>query len=101
MLKITIIETSTEQRLVLEGKLTEPYISELESAWEKSRRSNCALRRVVDLRSATFIDKSGERILVHMKLDGAHFIACGVSTTHQLDRIGIACGADSGSKPHH
>lgn len=91
MLKITIIDTANEQKLVLEGRLTEPDASELESAWETARGPRGRRMCVVDLRNATFIDQSGEKILLRMKGEGAQFIACGVSTTHQLQELGIKC----------
>jgi len=48
-------------------------------------------RLIVDLRNTTFIDKKSEKVLVHMKHGGAQFIACGISTTHQLEDLGILC----------
>jgi len=91
MLKITIIDSPTEQRLVLEGRLTEPDISELDSAWENVRGARGTRTCIVDLRDATFMDRGGERILLRMKREGARFIACGVSTTHRLEELGIKC----------
>ena len=96
MLKVTIVENPTEQRLVLEGRLTEPDISELDSAWEKVREARGTRRCIVDLRNATIMDQSGESILLRMKREGAQFIAGGVSTTHRLDELGIKC---KGSAP--
>jgi hypothetical protein len=91
MLKISIIETPTIRTMVLEGTLTEPYISEIDSAWRKARQSNGARKFLVDLRNATFIDHKSERLLLRMKREGAQFAACGVSTTHQLEQLGITC----------
>jgi len=91
MLKITIIDGSTEQRLVLEGRLTEPDLSALQSAWKDARTTLGTRNCLVDLRNATFIDQSGERTLLEMKREGARFIACGVSTTNQLEQLGIQC----------
>jgi anti-anti-sigma regulatory factor len=95
MLRITVIERLTERILVLEGKLTKPYIAEVESAWQKACGASPVCSCVVDLRNTTFIDQSGERILLDMKQNGARFIACGVSTTDQLHRIGISCSEPS------
>jgi len=49
MLRVTILETSTEQKFVLEGKLTEPWVSDLESAWNstrEARRGRMCIERV-------------------------------------------------------
>ena len=94
MLKITIVDTVTEQRLILEGRLMEPSISELESAWESARgRANRSRSWVVDLRNVTFIDQSAERILLDMNREGAQFMACGVANTYRLEQLGIRCKA--------
>jgi len=37
MLRITKIDTPTEQKLILEGRLTEPWIADLSSHWEEVR----------------------------------------------------------------
>ena len=99
MLRITVVDSLTERILVLEGKLTRPYIAEVESAWKNACCMSPARAFVVDLRNTTFIDQSGERVLMDMKRNGARFVACGVCTTDQLHRIGISCGEPS-SKCH-
>ena len=100
MLKITIIDGPKEQRLILEGRLAEPDLSALTTAWEEVQSSLQGRRCVVDLRSATRIDHSGEGILLDMKREGAHFIACGISTTHQLERLGIKCRGSASKSCH-
>jgi anti-anti-sigma regulatory factor len=91
MFKISVIETALAQTIVLEGSLTEPYIPEIKAAWKKALSENPKRRLIVDLRNTTFIDKKSEKVLVHMKHGGAQFIACGISTTHQLEDLGILC----------
>ncbi len=81
--------------MVLEGRLTKPYVPELESVWRKIRQADGARKYIIDLRNATFIDHEGECALLHMKREGANFIACGISTTHQLEQLGIACRGTS------
>jgi anti-anti-sigma regulatory factor len=91
MLKISIVETASEQTIVLEGSLTERYIPEMEAVWERACSVEPGRRTIVDLRNATFIDQKCEEVLLRMKRDGALFIACGISTTHQLKDLGILC----------
>ena len=91
MLKITIIDTPTEQKLRLEGRLAEPELSELREVWHQACEARGARTCVVDLRGVTFIDENGEGALMRMKGNGAQFVACGVSTTHQLSELGIEC----------
>jgi anti-anti-sigma regulatory factor len=91
MLKISIIETPMMRTIVLEGSLTERYIPEMEAVWQKARKAHPGRPLIVDLRNATYIDHKSGRMLLHMKREGAHFIATGISTTHQLEDLGILC----------
>lgn len=91
MLRVTIFDTAGEQRLVLEGKLTEPSLPELESAWEKARRDRQGRRCVIDLSGITLIDQHGKRVLIAMCGEGARFIAPGVATAHMVKEIECTC----------
>jgi hypothetical protein len=91
MLKITIFDIPAEQRFVLEGKLSEPWLSEVESCWESAQVTRQGRRCVVDLREVFAIDRSGEDLLLRMSREGVDFIACGVSTRYRLEQLGIEC----------
>jgi hypothetical protein len=91
MLRITVRETDLEQRLILEGKLTERSISELESAWRLARATRGSRACVIDLQNTTLIEQTAEALLVEMKRDGASFIACGICTRFRLGQLGIRC----------
>ncbi len=75
MLRITVIDTPTEQRWVLQGRLTVPWVSEVRSNWKKSRSTRRGKTIVVDLNDVTFLDRAGERLL------------------QALIRMGVACNA--------
>jgi hypothetical protein len=77
MLKVTILENPTEQRFVVDGRLTAPWVSEVELAWESARRARCGRRCGVDLNDTTSIDRSGNRLLLAMYGEGVRFIAKG------------------------
>jgi ABC-type transporter Mla MlaB component len=94
MLRITIFDMPAEQRLVLEGRLTEPWVSELESTWEKTRNGRQCHKCVVDLSGTTVIDESGKRILMVMCSEGARFVANGVATIHLIRDIKRKCAQD-------
>jgi anti-anti-sigma regulatory factor len=86
MLRITVTETTSEQRWVLQGRLTESSIEELITNWQANRRSppqNC----VVDLNEVTSIDKVGEQALQMMIREGAKFVATGLYTKHLLESL--------------
>ena len=87
MLKITITNTSTEERWILQGRLVAPWVNQLKVTWRKAHRTALARRCIVNLDEVTFIDKCGERILRSMSNQGAQFVASDVYVKHVLDRI--------------
>lgn len=84
MLKITITDTPTEQKWILSGRLTEPWVSELRSNWTNTGNARHGRYCIVDLEGVTFIDQSGESVLFAMMSEGAQFIASGVCTKQLL-----------------
>ena len=87
MLKINFIETSTEERWILHGRLTDAWVHELRRCWKKHHRTDVRRACIVDLNEVTFIDKCGERLLGMLARNGVEFIATGTYTKHVLDEI--------------
>lgn len=87
MLRITITENESEQRWVLQGRLTGSFLEELTSSWCSNRDRQPAQIRVVDLNQITGIDKDGEQVLMRMINDGAKFVATGLYTKHLLESL--------------
>jgi len=87
MLRITIAETLTEQKWTLEGRLVQPWISELKSNWARTENARRERKCVVDLTGVTFIDKSGEKALAELFKNGAELIATGIYTLHVVHNI--------------
>jgi len=87
MLRITRTQTETEQRWILCGQLTIPWITELRTCWEQFRQTELRGRAIIDLSEVTFIDESGEKLLSEMRGAGAEFVATGVDTIHLLNHL--------------
>jgi anti-anti-sigma regulatory factor len=87
LLRITIAETLCEQRWTLEGRLVQPWISELKSNWTKTEMARRERQCIVDLAGVTFIDKSGEKALAELSKEGAKLIATGIYTRHIVQKI--------------
>jgi anti-anti-sigma regulatory factor len=87
MLKITNTGTATEEKWILCGQLSGPWVAELKSNWEKMRLESAGRRRVVDLTDVTFIDERGESVLRAMSSQGAEFVARGVDTRQVLAEL--------------
>ena len=87
MLKISVIDSRTECRLVLEGKLIAPWVGELRTAWKTANEEMEGRTLVVDLRNITFISQEGEKALSELMTAGAKFRCSGVLTKHMLKQF--------------
>jgi anti-anti-sigma regulatory factor len=85
VLRITINDEPKEQRWILQGRLSGPWVAQLKSNWEKSHCQNGNRKCVVDVSNVTFVDLDGEQVLARMMKDGAEFLATGVYTKHVLE----------------
>jgi len=84
VLKITIVETATDRRWIVQGRLVGPWVNELRTTWKRALRSQDNRPCIIDLNDITFIDKSGERLLRAMSKKGAQLIARGLYVKHVL-----------------
>ena len=87
MLKITVLDSGLEQKVMVEGKLTGPCVSELESAWNQARQAGGSRPIVVDLRGVTAIDLKGEAALETMIAEGAHLAVKGLYCGYVVEQL--------------
>ena len=83
----------SEQRWVLQGRLTAPFLEELIASWQTNRDCRMAQNCVVDLDEITCIDKEGEQVLLMMIRDRARFVVSGLYTKHLLESLSEREGA--------
>jgi hypothetical protein len=87
MLKITVVDTPSERRLVLYGKLMGPWIGELQKVWENLRQQLGTRRPIVDLNDVTLIDESADHLLAAMLEQGAELLASGVANRWLIEAL--------------
>jgi len=87
VLKITITETPTEIRCVLQGRLFGPWVGELRANWRTVSRTRNGRACLVDLNDVTFIDTSGENLLRAMSREGVQFTAKGLYIKNVLESL--------------
>ncbi len=93
MFKITTVDTRSERRLVVEGKLVEPWIAELNKTWTAAGENLHGRKLVIDLSNATVFGCDGEEALFQLMRQGAKFSCCGVLTRYVLKRMAHRCDA--------
>ncbi len=99
MLRITVTEGASEQRWVLQGRLTGGSVEELTANWRANRRDRPPTEIcIVDLNEITSIDKDGEQVLLMMMRDGAKFLATGLYTKHLLKSLSADVESRSDSR---
>jgi hypothetical protein len=87
MLKISILDTPSHRRLVIEGKLIAPWAAELSRVWQHSTADLGGRELVVDVKGLTAITEDGENVLLELMKEGASFRSCGVFTKEVLKRL--------------
>jgi anti-anti-sigma regulatory factor len=103
MLKITLHDSAREFRLKLEGRLSGPWVHELEQCWKTASSTTRDRKTVVDLGEVDFVDPAGESLLAHMHAEGVQLVAVTPLIRAVLQEIcrAQACGTvrKAGSTP--
>jgi hypothetical protein len=86
-LKISILDSSGQRRLVLEGTLSAPWTEELRTAWTTANAGLQNRRLIVDLKNVTAITQDGENTILKLMSEGAKFRSRGVLTKHVLREL--------------
>jgi hypothetical protein len=89
--KISIIDNRSQRRLVVEGRLTEPWVDELRATWKNANRDLDGRRLVIDVGSLTVISREGEDAIFDLMKEGAKFSRGDVLTRHVLKRLARRC----------
>lgn len=87
MLKISVIETRRQRKLVVEGELIFPWASELRNACSNSAAGLGHREVVVELQDVTAISQEGENILGELITQGVKFRSSGLFTRYVLKQL--------------
>jgi anti-anti-sigma regulatory factor len=91
MFKISIVDTPSRRTLVVEGRLSQPWVDELRSTWTDASRNLDARKLVIDLSSLTVISREGEDAIFDLMKQGAKFSCAGILTRHVLKGLARKC----------
>lgn len=102
MLRITIQESAQASTFKLEGKLTGPWVNELEQTWQNATAAAPPASKkplIIDLADVTYIDCAGKSLLARIYERGAKLIACSpmnrsiVEEIMRAGRVALLLGA--------
>jgi nucleotidyltransferase/DNA polymerase involved in DNA repair len=87
MLKISVIDSRAQRRVVIEGTLIEPWMAELRNSWQTAKADLQGRKLVLDLRNVTRIGEEGESALSELVNEGASISSSGVLTKYLLQQL--------------
>ena len=87
MFKISIVDTRSQRKLIVEGTLVGPWVAELGTTWRNASQDLGRLKLVIDLCNLTVISREGEDAIFDLMKKGAKFSCGGVLTTHVLKQL--------------
>jgi anti-anti-sigma regulatory factor len=87
MLKISIVDTSAQCLIVLEGKLIAPWVTELKKTWAALAADLGRRELVIDMANLTVVSTEGENALLELMRMGARFRCRGVFTKHIVQQL--------------
>jgi len=77
MLWVTEKRTEHGTWLILEGRLTGPWVDEVKRCWKRLLERGTGQATFIDVREVSFIDKSGKTLLSQMHRAGARLVSSG------------------------
>ena len=77
MLKVTITDTPTEQRITLSGKVGIASVQELRRVWEQCRSHAVGRKLICDLNDVIQIEEAANSLLIEMMAAGTELVSDG------------------------
>ena len=87
MLRIEIQQESESTNFTVEGKLTGPWVQELEKCWQSASSAETGQKILVNLCAVNFIDLQGRELLARMRAEGVKLVAGGCLMKAIVDEI--------------
>jgi outer membrane protein TolC len=87
MLKVTVHDSATALRIRIEGKLTAPWVMELENCWRTAQSGARGKPLLLDLSQVDYADISGKYLLSWMHATGARFVASSLALQEMIEEI--------------
>lgn len=94
MLRIEVKQEAESTSLVVEGKLTGPWVQELEQCWQTATSVQVCESIKVNLCAVSFIDFKGRELLTRMRRCGVRLVAGGCLMKAIVEEIDAEVGAE-------
>ena len=87
MLKISLIDSARQRRLVVEGKLIAPWAAELRNACQEASADLYGRELVIEMKHITTISQEGENVILELINGGIRFRCHGVFAKHVVKEL--------------
>ena len=87
MLKISLVDSARQRRVVVEGKLIAPWTAELRNAWQEARGDLRGRELVIEMKHVTTISQEGENVILELINGGIRFRCHGVFIKHVVKEL--------------
>ena len=86
-MKISLIDSPRQRRLVVEGKLIAPWAAELRNACQEARADLRGRELVIEMKHVTSISQEGENVILELINGGIPFRCQGVFTKQVVKEV--------------
>jgi hypothetical protein len=87
MLKISLVDTARQRRVIVEGKLIAPWTAELRNAYQKASADLRGRELIIEMKHITTISQEGENVILELINGGIRFRCHGVFTKHVVKEL--------------
>ena len=86
-MKISLIDSPRQRRVIVEGKLVAPWTAELRNACHEARADLRGRELVIEMNHLTTISQEGENVILELLNGGIRFRCHGVFTKHVVKEL--------------
>jgi hypothetical protein len=87
MLRISLIDSARQRRVIVEGKLLAPWAAELRNACEEARANLLGRDLIIEMKHLTTISQEGENVILELINRRFKFRCRGVFTKQVLKQL--------------
>lgn len=87
MLKISLVDSGRQRRVIVDGKLIAPWTGALRSACQEARSDLDDRELVVEMKHITTISQEGENVILELINGGIRLHCDGVFTKHVVKQL--------------